>query len=417
MKTAAIVLALATMLTVEQRDTHRSNFDRASAAVSADGRFVAFTTYSRLVSADTDNWGDLYVLDRARQEVTLESGGTGGVVNGDSSHPAISGDGRYVVFESAHTVVLRDRREAVTRIIGEGRHPSITEDGRRVFFSASKVESATGADANADYSDVYALDVQAGPARHISVGLIGLDESITSSGHPSPSSDGRYVAFVSRLPFESIGQRAPQIFVRDTQRSTTTRVGAGWDPSISGDGRFVAFVSVSNQLPHIFVADLQTGERHIITTSTRRGLANGASGKPKMSANGRFVVFQSEASDLVAGDDFNLLWDVFIFDRTARSMARVSGDADEVWMEPSGGAAIDAAGSVVAFSSRHPTDASDTRNDFDLYVATGSSLEREASIIPFSLFDLRFPVPIGAFPGFPALVPDPASSQVRAPGG
>ncbi len=123
-------------------------------------------------------------------------------------------------------------------------------------------------------------------------------------------------------------------------------------------------------MPHIFVADLNTGATRVITNSVRRGLANGPSARPVMSSNGRFVAFQSEASDLVAVEDFNLLWDVFVLDRTTNAITRLSGDRDEAWMEPSSGPSIDATGSVVAFSSRHPTDASDKRNDFDLYVAT-----------------------------------------------
>ena len=51
-------------LTVEQRDASRTMFEHSSVAVSADGRFVAFTTYSRLVPADIDTWSDVYVLDR-----------------------------------------------------------------------------------------------------------------------------------------------------------------------------------------------------------------------------------------------------------------------------------------------------------------------------------------------------------------
>ena len=124
-----------------------------------------------------------------------------------------------------------------------------------------------------------------------------------------------------------------------------------------------------DQLPHIFLADLETGASRVITNSVRRGLANGRSAKPAMSPDGRFVSFQSEANDLVAAEDFNLLWDVFVFDRTTGAITRISGDREEVWMAPSGGPSIDATGSVVAFSSRHPTDASDKRNDFDLYVA------------------------------------------------
>jgi hypothetical protein len=56
----------------------------------------------------------------------------------------------------------------------------------------------------------------------------------------------------------------------------------------------------------------------------------------------------------------------------------VSGDAEGGWMEPSVGPSIDAHGSVVAFSSRHPTDVLDKRNDFDLYVATAGDLNTVA---------------------------------------
>jgi Tol biopolymer transport system component len=160
------------------------------------------------------------------------------------------------------------------------------------------------------------------------------------------------------------------VFVRDTSLNVTRLVGEGWNPSLSGDGRLVAFVRRVNEVAQIYVTDLESGDTRIITASARRGPANGASGQPKMSADGRFVAFQSAASDLVASDDFNLLPDVFVFDRTTGTAIRVSGDADEAWMEPSGGPSIDAHGSVIAFSSRHPTGASDKRNDFDLYVAT-----------------------------------------------
>jgi Tol biopolymer transport system component len=120
------------------------------------------------------------------------------------------------------------------------------------------------------------------------------------------------------------------VFVRDTALQMTTLVGAGWDPSLSGDGRFVAFVGLSNRLPHIFVADLHTGATRVITNGVRRGLANGASAKPAVSSDGGFVVFQSGASDFVGAEDFNLLWDVFVWDRTTDAITRLSGDPGEV---------------------------------------------------------------------------------------
>lgn len=64
----------------------------------------------------------------------------------------------------------------------------------------------------------------------------------------------------------------------------------------------------------------------------------------------------------------NLLWDVFLYDRVRRAMTRLSADPTGGWMETSGGPSLDAAAAVVAFSSRHPMDANDGRNDFDLFV-------------------------------------------------
>ncbi len=372
----AFALAIGMMLTVEQRDASRTVFDHSSAAVSTDGRFVAFTTFSRLVPADIDTSSDVYVLDRHRQRVTLESADTAGD-SGDVSYPGISGDGRYVVFERAQRVMVRDRNDGVTRIVGEGRQPAIASNGRLVAYAAESNATVLDADVNGERTDIYVVDVQGAGARRVSTGMRQLDPAAAASVHPSVSSDGRFVAFSSRAQRQGERGAAPQIFVRDLELNLTTLAGDGWDPSISGDGRFVAFTGLHNQMAHVFLMDLETGTPRLITSSVRRGDANGASAKPKISSDGRFVVFQSEASDLVAAEDINLLWDVFIFDRATGTVSRVSGDPEGVWMEPSGGPAIDARGSVIAFSSRHPTDVADKRNDFDLYVTTLSGFNKD----------------------------------------
>lgn len=371
MKGGALALVAGTLLTVDQGDLHRTNMDHASAAVSADGAFVAFTTYAQLVAADADASSDVYVFDRAAHRITLESADAGNV-RGDTSHPGISGDGRIVVFDHANTIVIRDRGLAVTTIVGSGNEPVVTEDGSRVLFSAASVDSATAPDANGPHTDVYSVDVKTGRTRLVSVAMQGLDPAFTASVHPTASRDGRYVAFASR---SVVGGRRglPRVFVRDTELNVTRLVADGWDPSLSSDGRYIAFTVASKLGPQISVADLQSGDTRIITTSVSGGPGNGVSGKAKMSGDGRVVAFQSEASDLVTSDDFNLLPDVFVFDRAGGTTTRVSGDAAEAWMEPSGGPSIDAHGSVIAFSSRHPTGASDKRNDFDLYVATLST--------------------------------------------
>ncbi len=62
----------ADVFTIAQNDTYRQPFDRAQVDVSADGRFVAFTSYAQLVPADANDTCDVYVLDRATGSVTLE---------------------------------------------------------------------------------------------------------------------------------------------------------------------------------------------------------------------------------------------------------------------------------------------------------------------------------------------------------
>jgi Tol biopolymer transport system component len=371
---AAAALAIAVMLTVEQRDATRSMLGAASVAVSGNGRYVAFTTYSALVAADTDWTSDVYVLDRQTRRVTMESTATT-VDVGDATHPGISADGRYVVFERARRVIVRDRSEGIARVVGEGGQPVIAENGGVVIFAGGHNPRVEDADVNGERSDIYVTDLQSGRVRRVSTVVTGLDPATTAHVQPSTSSDGRVVAFTS-TPQINRARPAVRVFVRDLERNVTRLVAEGWDPSISGDGRVIAYTSLHNRTPHIFLMDVETGTTRRITNSVRRGAANGASGKAKMSSDGRFVAFQSEASDLVAAEDINLLWDVFVFDRETSVTTRISGDGDAGWMEPSVGPSIDARGSVVAFSSRHPTDASDKRNDFDLYVAAIGARER-----------------------------------------
>jgi Tol biopolymer transport system component len=258
--------------------------------VSADGRFVAFTSYSQLAPADTNSASDVYVLDRARRHVTLESAGT---FTGDSSHPGISGDGRFVVFERAGAVVLHDRRDGVTTIVGAGSNPAISENGQVVAFHSSGFDRVAEADVNGEKNDIYSVNLRDGlTARRVSVDLGWLDASRTGSVAPRVSSDGRHVAFASKLQVPGSAGKPGQVFVRDTERQVTRLVAPGWEPSISGDGRFVTFVGFVNQLAHVYLADLQTGDIRVITNSTRRGLANGRSAKPAISPDGRFVAFQ-----------------------------------------------------------------------------------------------------------------------------
>lgn len=151
---------------------------------------------------------------------------------------------------------------------------------------------------------------------------------------------------------------------------------------LSGDGRYVVFVSAvadfvsgdRNRSSDIFLADMQLGSIELVSRNHSGGSGNGASRGPFVSADGRVIAFQSLASDLICSpcsralEDINLLWDVFVLDRQTGTMTRVSTDAAGGWMEPSTGPVLDSSGNLVAYSSRHPIDAADTLNDFDLFV-------------------------------------------------
>ena len=369
MRTIAAALALSAIFTIEQRDAYRSSIDDASSDISADGRFIAFSTYSQLVPVDTDRSSDVYVLDRFTKHVTLESVEVES--RSDMRQPRLNGDGRFLVYVDDETVTLRDRGQNTSRGLGVGRQPCISEDGTMVVFATAK----------------HLVEVRGGVVRPVSTGMAGTSSALVSVS-PSVSADGRFLSFSARLPRELRLKpdttyrvtSASEIFLRDAQSSTTRRIATGWKPSLSGDGRYLAYVDLVRNVPQIFLADLTAGTVRVVTNNSGGRPANGASANPRISSNGRFIVFQSEASDLVDAEDFNLLHDVFIFDRLSGRMARLSGDEGGGWMEPSQGPSIDGSGAVVAFSSRHPTDASDKKNDFDLYVGTLQS--PSASAIP-----------------------------------
>ena len=78
------------------------------AALSADGRFVAFSAASNLVPGD-----DVFVRDRRTGTIERVSVSTGGgQSNGNSYFPALSADGRFVAFGSwASNLVPGDTKD------------------------------------------------------------------------------------------------------------------------------------------------------------------------------------------------------------------------------------------------------------------------------------------------------------------
>jgi Tol biopolymer transport system component len=83
-------------------------------SISSNGRFVGFeSTMQNLVRGDNDFVSDAFVADRQTGRLRLVSQSNDGVKGNDDSHaPLVSADGRYVVFSSrADNLVRRDANQ------------------------------------------------------------------------------------------------------------------------------------------------------------------------------------------------------------------------------------------------------------------------------------------------------------------
>jgi Tol biopolymer transport system component len=329
-------------------------------SISADGRFVAFeSAATNLVPGDTNGFGDVFVRDRrlgTTELVNVSSSGVHG--DGPAQFPAISADGRYVAFESYSTHLVpgfpgnlfrRDRVMGTTEgvslvapgISGRagGHGPSISADGRFVAFWSFSNNLVPG-DTNG-HSDVFVRDCLNGTTERVSVDSAGVGGNDDST-ECSISADGRYVAFQS-VASNFVPGDVPysrDVFVYDRATLTIERVsvdsngtpadGQCYSPSISGDGRFVAFwTSAGNLVPgdtnghyDVFVHDRQSGATVRASVSSAGVQGDGDSRYPSMSADGRYVAFASEANNLVPGDTF--LEDIFVRDLRGGTTERMS---------------------------------------------------------------------------------------------
>ena len=228
---AGAVLAVAVavgLIAAQARAGETGPTDAVNPSISANGRFVAFATGADLGGpvhpASTVN---VYVYDRERKKLELVSrrskGAGGGGANGVSDLPEISGNGRFVVFNSSAGNLSgadvpeydafvydrkRDRVELISRRSksggGQGANgpiqpkTSISASGRFVGFATNADNLGGPIDPGAIYH-VYVYDrkrdkVELVSRRSRSAGGQGADDG---AARPSLSASGRFVAFDS----------------------------------------------------------------------------------------------------------------------------------------------------------------------------------------------------------------------------
>lgn len=328
-----------------------ANGSSQAAALSADGRYVAFQSAAQnLVEGDDNSCPaypgciDVFVHDRlTRRTERVSVSSEGHQSNHASLYPAISGDGRYVAYLSfASNLVPNDTNGQWDAFV----HDRVTRRTERVSVDSEERQGRYARD----------LPIQSG------------DPNMTPSSI-SLTYDGRYVAFASdfpnlvpndnnacfdsgivdwwgatihpeppaRAPAETVGYNCRDVFVRDRTLGTTTRVsvassgaeGQGDSASayITSDGRYVAFSSDAENLDprdgngyrDAFVHDRHTRRTELVSLSTsgEQGNANSGgineSGDTSISSDGRYVAFLSTASNFAVGDSADQ--DVFLRDR------------------------------------------------------------------------------------------------------
>ncbi len=262
--------------------THDDRFVPANyPSISADGRLVAFCAMGDyLIPNHPDNSGDVFVYDRETgQTVWVSKSSDGELGNGGSCGPTISANGRFVAFTSSATnlvpgdvngvgdVFVHDLQTGQTTRVtvagdgseanGESYYPAISADGRYIAFNSDATNLTPGT--GGGYGRVYVHDRVSGQTRLVSVASDGTPAQ-GASYYPSISADGRLVTFHSQAVNLVPGKATSlwDVFVHDRLTGQTTRVsvasdgaegnGGSGNAAISGDGRTIAFMSTATNL-------------------------------------------------------------------------------------------------------------------------------------------------------------------------
>lgn len=200
----------------------RGNDVSIAFGLSGDGQFVVFeSAASDLVAGDGNEVGDVFIFDRSSGQIAAVSRTPSGFGNGESSPLAMSPDARFVVFESESDNL-------------------VTND-------------------NNGTADIFLFDRVAGTIKLVTQSY--LDSGTAPGAIPgqpleaSVSADGRYVAFLSsatnQAPFLR-GLLDGQVYLRDMELATNRWLNHQQDlfggryassPQISTNGEVVAFIS------------------------------------------------------------------------------------------------------------------------------------------------------------------------------
>jgi Tol biopolymer transport system component len=360
--------------------------------ISDDGAWIVLRSAATNVmpgQADANGGNDVFLRNRATGATTLVSHAAGSAAtsgNAESTVFRLSGDGRYVLFDSTATdlvsgqsdangardAFLYDRVAGTTALVTHAQGSStaagnagvedfaISADGAWVGFTSTASDLTAAVDPG--NRDLFLYERASGANVSFTYGetLSRLTPNEFSSiSFQSASQDGRYVAIASMATDQAPGQIDANddldAFLVDRLAGTTTLLshavgspataandGTNY-PLISLDGAWVAFESYSTDLmPGIGTTPPFTSNVYLygrdsgtLTLVSRRASDPGLSGSgpslaPAISADGRYVAFSSLATNLVTGQvDAPGTGDAFLYDRVTGGMSLVSHQAGD----------------------------------------------------------------------------------------
>jgi uncharacterized repeat protein (TIGR01451 family) len=313
----------------------KGNQDSFVGGLSTDGTKALFiSNANNLDPVDDGTATDVYVKDLTTGDVVLVSTtDTGGRANNSSGIGYISGDGRFVAFNSNATnfdpadtdtfsdiyvkdlvtgdVTLVSTNDAGVKIFGGV--AGFSADGNVVLFG-STAANVDPLDTD-DHPDAFTKNLATGEVTLVSIASDGTTKGNIQSVPTGISADGSIVSFDSYST--NLDPRDtdifPDVYVKDLESGVLTlasvgeagkaSTGAG-DSSLSADGTQVAFDSGSDNLmaedPRLdgdtYVKDLETGELLLASTSDLGVKGNDDSGTPSLSGDGSRVAFTSLAT-------------------------------------------------------------------------------------------------------------------------
>lgn len=315
--------------------------------VSDGGRFVAILD-TEIVGRDRNRRivADLYLHDVRRdatRRVLRIADRVGGAIL--SEGPVLGGGTRYLAFATRdpdfaaqdtnerRDVFVLDRRSGDVELVSATRRgrpgnglsgsPAMTADGRHVLFASSSSDLVPH-DTNGR-SDIFLRDLDSGTTTRVNVTDDGAQARGGSAQWPAISADGSTVAFVARA--RSLDPSATDddfdVFVRDLAAGTTVRLGAGkqggtsFVSDLSEDGRYLVYGSTRPDITtapgcvggeyHVYLLDRVDATTTCLSPHPDPTVSGG-SGGGLVSAQGEVVAFSSDAVLLPGTDQQNYVY-------------------------------------------------------------------------------------------------------------